>query len=155
MTPRRLQACVLWLVGLVEVFAFAAAFMPRAWMEWGHGWLGTGEMPAGPVFESVMRQVSFSYGMHGVALWVIASDVVRYRPLVVLSAAGYLLAAPAFLWFDHLAGMPWSWRAGNSGSCLLIAALLTGLLWWERSSERSIGGANDGQRATRLPEGRG
>jgi hypothetical protein len=131
MSSRRLQAWVLRLVGAVEVLAFGAVVMPRAWMEAGYTWLGVGEMPPGPVFESVMRQVSFTYGMHGVALWLIASDVVRYRPLVVLTALGYLLAGPVFLLTDVALGMPRSWAAGNGGSCLLIGVLLLGLLWGE------------------------
>jgi len=111
--------------------------MPREWMEAGHAWLSTGEMPKGPVFDSVMRQVSFTYGLHGVALWIIASDVVRYRPLVVLTAVGYLLAAPVFLVIDLGNGMPWLWMAGNSGGCLLVGALLAQLLWAERSARRA------------------
>ena len=130
---RRLQAWLLRLVGAVEVLAFGAVVMPRAWMGAGYAWLGVGEMPPGPVFESVMRQVSFTYGVHGVALWLIASDVVRYRPLVVLTALGYLLAGPVFLLTDVSLGMPPSWAAGNGGSCLLIGVLLLGLLWGERA----------------------
>jgi len=94
-------------------------------------------MPQSPVFESVMRQVSFSYCLHGIALWFIAADVVRYRPLVWLSAIGYLLAAPVFLIVDVSLGMPWWWWAGNSGSCLLIGVILLGLLWMERATGQS------------------
>jgi len=91
-------------------------------------------MPKGPVFDSVMRQVSFTYGVHGVALWFIAADVGRYRPLVILTMVGYLLAGPVFVATDLNNGMPWSWTAGNGGSCLLIGALLLGLLWGERTA---------------------
>jgi hypothetical protein len=78
-----------------------------------------------------MRQVSFTYGVHGVALWFIAVDVRRYRPLVILTVIGYLLAGPVFFVIDLNNGMPWSWIAGNGGSCLLIGALLLGLHWGE------------------------
>ena len=117
---------------LMMVLAFGAVFLPRSWMGAAHAWMGFAEMPEGPVFDSVMRQVSFSYGLHGVALWLIAADVVRYRPLVVLTAVGYLLAGPVFFAVDLGNGMPWSWMAGNGGSCLLIGSLLFGLLWGER-----------------------
>jgi hypothetical protein len=131
---RLLQALVLRLVAAVEMLAFLAVFLPRAWMEATHAWLVLADMPEGPVFDSVMRQVSFSYGLHGVALWLIASDVVRYRPLVILTAIGYLLAGPVFLVIDLGNSMPWSWMAGNGGSCLLIGVLLLGLLWGEHAS---------------------
>ena len=127
-----LQAWVLRAVAFVEMFAFAAVFLPRAWMETLHAGMGLADMPKGPVFDSVMRQVSFTYGVHGVALWLIAADVRRYRPLVILTAVGYLLAAPVFFVVDVGNGMPWTWLAGNSGSCLLIGVLLSGLLGGER-----------------------
>jgi hypothetical protein len=134
MTWQLLQAWVLRLVGAVEMLAFGAVFLPRAWMEAAHAGMGLTEMPEGPVFDSVMRQVSFTYGLHGVALWFIAADVRRYHPLVVLTALGYLLAGPVFFVVDLGNGMPWSWVAGNGGSCLLIGALLLGLLWGERAA---------------------
>ena len=127
-----LQAWVLRLVGSVEMLAFGAVIMPRSWMAATNAALGLPEMPTGPVFDSVMRQVSFSYGLHGVALWFIAADVARYRSLVILTAVGYLLAGPVFLLIDFANGMPISWTGGNGGSCLLIGTLLSGLLLGER-----------------------
>src|SRR6516162_3025836 len=118
-----LQAWMLRAVGTVEVFAFGAVFMPSSWMEASNRAMGLPEMPPGPVFDSVMRQVSFTYGIHGVALWLIAVDVARYRPLVLLTAGGYLLAAPVFFAIDFTNGMPWTWIVGNTGSCLTIGVL--------------------------------
>lgn len=124
----RLQSWVLRAVGTMEFLAFGAVFLPTAWMVAINRAMGLPELPPGPVFDSVMRQVSFTYGMHGVALWLIAADVCRYRPLVIVTAFGYLLAAPVFLLIDLSNGMPWTWTAGNSGSCVLIGTLLLGLL---------------------------
>jgi hypothetical protein len=126
---RRLLAWTLRLIGAVEILAFGAVVLPRAWMEETHRWLGMTAMPEGPVFDSVMRQVSFTYGMHGIAVWFIAADVVRYRPLVILTAVGYLVAGPVFLAVDLSNDMPLSWLAGNGGSCLLIGVILSTLVW--------------------------
>jgi hypothetical protein len=120
-------------VGAVEILAFAAVIMPRAWMDDAHAWLGLAEMPKGAVFDSVMRQVSFTYGLHGIALWLIAGDVTRYRPLVLFTGIGYLLAGPIFLLIDFFNGMPWFWLVGNGGSCLLIGSLLLALMWAEKT----------------------
>jgi hypothetical protein len=134
MDRRILLAWVLRLVGAVEALAFIAVVMPSAWMQAGHDWLGVAQMPEGPVFDSVMRQVSWVYGLHGVALWVMAADVVRYRPLVILAAVGFLASGPVFILIDTLAGMPWFYAAGNGGSCLLIGGLLSALLWGGRGA---------------------
>jgi hypothetical protein len=124
MDRRRPQALILRLVGSVELLAFGAVVMPFAWMETVHGWLGVGELPQGAVIESLLRQVSFTYGLHGVGMWVIAVDVDRFRPLVALTAFGYLAAGPVFLVIDFLEGMPWFWMVGNGGACLVIGVLL-------------------------------
>jgi hypothetical protein len=125
------------MVGSVEMLAFGAVFLPRDWMEAIHTAMGLPEMPKGPVFDSVMRQVSFSYGLHGLALWFIAADVGRYRPLVILTAIGYLLAGPVFIVIDLGNSMPWYWMAGNGGACLLIGVLLLGFLLAEQMLEKS------------------
>ena len=42
-------------------------------------------MPHGPVLMFLIRQASYTYGMHGVYLWVLALDVNRFRPLIILN----------------------------------------------------------------------
>ena len=137
MNWQRLQAWLLRLVGTVEIFAFAAVFLPRSWMNATHSSMGLAEMPEGPVFDSVMRQMSLTYGLHGIGMWLIASDVVRYRPFVILTAIGYLLAGPVFIAIDLSNDMPWSWMAGNGGSCILIGILLAGAFVGERLANKS------------------
>ena len=69
-------------------------------------------------------------------MWVIASDVARYRPLVVLAAIGYLAAAPAFFLIDLVVGMPGSWLLGNGGACLLIGGVLSTLLRCDQRGQK-------------------
>lgn len=137
MNTSRVQAWVLRLVGLVEMLAFVSVVMPASWMHEGHAQLGMPEMPPSPVFDAVMRQVSFTYALHGLALWFIAADVVRYRPLVILTGFGYLVTAPVFLAIDLSAGLPWFWWLGNGGSCLLIGIILLGLLAAARRAQQT------------------
>ncbi|HTK76868.1 MAG TPA: hypothetical protein VL371_16495 [Gemmataceae bacterium] len=131
---RRLQAWVLGLVGATEILAFPAVLVPQSSMATIHDWLGVGEMPRAPVFDSLMRRVAFTYGLHGVALLFIASDVVRYRPLVVLTAVGYLASGLAFIAIDVANGMPWWWVANIGGCCLLIGVVLLALMAVERNT---------------------
>jgi hypothetical protein len=123
-----LLAWLLRLVGLVEILAFIAVIMPRAWMAASHAWLGLGEMPHGSVLMFLIRQASYSYGMHGVSLWVIASDVTRFRPLIAFNGIAYLLAAPVFFTIDYLSGMPMWWAIGDSAACGLVGLAL---LWFK------------------------
>jgi hypothetical protein len=108
------------LVGVVEMLAFGAMLMPRAWMQGVHAWLGLGELPAGAVFDTVMREVSFFYAMHGVSLWIIAADVGRYRPLVLVTGIGYGGAGIVHLAIDLANSMPLAWTAAGSATCFAI-----------------------------------
>jgi hypothetical protein len=117
MNSRVLTAWLLRIAGATEILAFFAVIMPRSWMEISHAWLGLGEMPHGPVLMFLIRQASYTYGMHGVSLWVLASDVTRFRKLIILNGIAYLLACPIFFWIDYTTGMPWFWTVIDSLGC--------------------------------------
>ena len=91
--------------------------MPRSWMEVTHSWLGMGEMARSGLLMFMIRQASYAYGMHGVSLLVIASDVTRFRALVILNGIAYLLAGPIFFWIDYTTGMPWWWTVADALAC--------------------------------------
>ena len=126
MDRRLLQSWLLRLAGAVELLAFVAVAMPRSWMEASHAWLGMGEMPRGAVLMFMIRQASYVYGMHGVSLWVLASDVERYRKLIILNGVSFTLAAPVFFLIDHTAGMPLYWTVSDALGCGFFGAVL---LW--------------------------
>lgn len=133
MNSWRLQSWLLRLAGSVEILAFFAVVMPRSWMEAAHAWLGLGEMPVGPIIMFMIRQASYTYGMHGVSLWVLATDVTRFRLLILLNGIAYLLAAPVFFIIDQSSGMPLWWTVTDSLGCGFLGAAL---LWLNRSSGR-------------------
>lgn len=122
MDSRRLQSWLLRLAGSVEILAFFAVVMPRSWMEGSHAWLGMGVMPGGPLLMFMIRQASYTYGMHGVSLWILASDVARFRPLIVFNGIAFLLAAPVFFVIDFVSGMPWYWTVLDSMGCGIFGA---------------------------------
>lgn len=117
MNQQQIQALLLRLAGAFEIVAFFAVVMPRPWMEVAHEWLGLGVMPGGPIIMFMIRQASYTYGMHGVSLWVLSLDVNRFRPLVTLNGIAFLLAAPVFFLIDHTAGMPVWWTIGDAFGC--------------------------------------
>jgi hypothetical protein len=129
MNRQRISAFLLRLAGSVEILAFIAVVMPRSWMEIAHAWLGMGEMPNAPVIMFMIRQASYTYGMHGISLWVIASNVERFRLLVILNGLAYLIAAPVFFLIDQSSGMPFWWTLGDAFGCGGLGAALLLLSW--------------------------
>ena len=126
MNKQEIQKLLLRLAGAFEILAFIAVVMPRSWMEVSHEWLGLGEMPGGPVLMFLIRQASYTYGMHGVSLWVLSLDVNRFRPLVIVNGIAYLLAVPIFVAIDYSAGMPLWWTVADPIGCGFLGVAL---LW--------------------------
>ncbi len=124
MEHKLVQAWLLRLAGAVEILAFISVVMPRSWMETSHAWLGLGEMPGGPIIMFMIRQSSYTYGMHGISLWVLASDVDRFRPLIILNGISFLLAAPVFFSIDYTAGLPMWWTVFDTLGCAFFGAAL-------------------------------
>src|SRR6476659_5889181 len=96
MNRERLLVWLLRLAGAVEILAFIAVIMPRSWMEIANGWIGLGAMPDAPLLMFMIRQASYTYGVHGLSLWLIATDVKRFRPFVIFNGVAFLVAAPVF-----------------------------------------------------------
>ena len=135
MNKERIQKVVLRLAGAIEILAFIAVVMPRSWMEISHEWLGFGQMPHGPVLMFLIRQASYTYGMHGISLWVLALDVNRFRPLIILNGIAYLLAAPVFAAIDYTTGMPLWWTIGDAVGCGGLGVVL---LWCSLRGSSSL-----------------
>ena len=131
MNRETLLAWLLRAAGTFEILAFFSVVMPRSWMEASHQWLGMGAMPEGAVLMFMIRQASYAYGMHGVSLFVLARDVLRFRPLVLLNGLSFLLAAPVFFLIDYLEGMPWWWTLFDT---LGVAFFGGALLWLDRAA---------------------
>ena len=132
MNRQRLLSALLRVAGACELFAFFAVVMPRSWMEASHAWLGLGALPEGPVLMFMIRQASYTYGMHGVSLFLLATDVERFRPLVRLNGLSFLLAAPVFFFIDTTSGIPWWWTLVDTLGCGTFGAAL---LWLTRDAD--------------------
>ena len=124
----RLLAALLRLEGTIEMLAFVAVVMPHAWMAATHRWLGMGELSAFPLLDYMIRSVSLLYGLHGVLLLLLATDVTRFRPLIIYTAASYLLAGIAFTAIDFGNSMPWWWSFSEVGSVFWLGLVLFWLL---------------------------
>lgn len=134
MDRKRLLVWLLRVVGAVEILAFVAVVMPRSWMEISHEWLGMGVMPEGPLVMFMIRQASYAYGMHGISMFVIASDVARFRPLVILNGISFLLAAPVFFLIDYTSGVPFWWTINDTLTCAFLGVAFLALSLGEKAN---------------------
>ena len=132
MNSQSVQSWLLRAAGAIEILAFIAVAMPRSWMEVSHAWLGLGQMPGGAVIMFMIRQASYTYGMHGISLWILASDQERFRPLLILNGISFLLAAPVFFVIDHTSGMPLWWTVSDALGCGFFGAALLWLNLWAK-----------------------
>jgi hypothetical protein len=119
-----LQRTLLRLGGLVEMLAFASAVIPRSWMAAAHEWLGMGPFPDAAVVVFMIRQSSFFYGVHGLLLWFLASDVERFQPVVRFVGWAFLSFAPAFFLIDWSSGVPLWWTICDPLACGLFGGAI-------------------------------
>jgi len=129
----RWTANFLRFVALSQMVAFIIVFVPEPWIASVHSWLGLGQMPDAVILRYLLRGAAFSQGAIGVLLWVIASDVVRYRPLVITTAALYLAAASLFYFIDAIAGLPGWWCIWDCACCFVVGGVLLSLCLWPSS----------------------
>jgi hypothetical protein len=129
MKPRA-TAITLRIIALSQVAAFVVAFMPDAWIASLHTWLGLGQMPNSVFLRYIVRGAAWSQGAFGVLFWAMASDVVRYRPLVITVAALYLIASPTFYFVDSAVGLPLAWCLWDCLCCLFAGGILLLFCLW-------------------------
>jgi hypothetical protein len=109
--------------------AFLALFLPVEWMASTHRWLGLGEFPRMPIVDYLARSVAAFYGFHGVLLFVISTDVLRFRPLVWYVAVMNVLFGFILLAIDIHAGLPGYWIAFEGPPVIGIGLLVAFFNW--------------------------
>ena len=127
MTPQLAETLLVLLLrcgGVLLSMAFAAIFLPTSWMATSHSWLGLGEFPASPLTDYLTRSVSGLYGFHGVLLFIVSSDPVRYQRIVLYLGVMNILFGLTLLAIDLHAGMPalWTWFEGPP---LVVTGIVT------------------------------
>lgn len=141
---RPITVC-LRLLAILQILTAGIAIMPIAWIAAWHVWLGLGALPDDAVLRYVVRGGAFVQGAIGILIWIMATDVVRYRPLVIAVGGIYLVSGPAFYFIDSTAGMPLAWCVLDGASCFVTGSVLLILAPWkigqagvaaERTAER-------------------
>ena len=109
--------------------AFLAVFLPVDWMASTHRWVGLGEFPRTPIVDYLARSVAAFYGFHGAMLFVISTDVVRYRSLVWYVAVMNVVFGFMLLAIDIHAGLPAYWTAFEGPPVVTIGLLVAYFNW--------------------------
>jgi len=130
MTPTQMTANFLRFLSLLQMLTAVIVVIPRAWIASGHAWLGLGNMPDVVSLHYIIRGAAFVQGAIGVLLWVVASDVTKYRPIVITTGAIYLLSAPLLYSIAAFTGMPRYWCIMDSSSALISGGVLLALCRW-------------------------
>ncbi|MDA0807549.1 MAG: hypothetical protein O2983_14465 [Planctomycetota bacterium] len=112
------------LVGVADLLAVVAVFLPTEWIGWAHEFVGLGALPQGNIVGYLARSTSLLYGIHGAMLLVLANDVVRYRSLIrwygrVISAAGAILIG-----VDIAEAMPVWWTVLEGAAVVGIGVVI-------------------------------
>lgn len=133
-SPERTLALLLRIVGLAAFSAIVPTFMPFAWMEAIHRWLGMGELPDAPIVHYLSRSVSLLYAAHGAVVVYVSFDVRRYLPALRILAAILGFCGISMTAIDFWSGMPSYWTVAE-GPFLLLAA---GVLHWLTGRIKSV-----------------
>jgi len=135
--PRRarLLKAVLRISGLGLMLAFVAVLLPVDWMAAVHPRLGLGPFPRSAIVDYLTRSIAALYGFHGVFVWMVSRDPVRYRAFVWFAAVMNIIFGAMMLAIDLHAGMPAIWTA-IEGPSIAAMGLVMAVLVASRPRER-------------------
>ncbi len=135
-TSERVLVAVLRVFGGLSLLATVAVFMPLAWMDACHAWLGLGPLPQGPIVEYLARSTSALYAMMGGLVWLAAGDPRRYERVIAYLAAIVAVLGVVIGVVDLRLGMPLLWTLGEGPGTVLMGLVLRILLARARASWR-------------------
>lgn len=142
----RVLRWLLRVVGGAALFAAPCAMMPYSWMNTIHQVLGMGDLPDKPVVGYLARSTSAFYALLGGLLWVLSSDLRRYRPVLCYLGGAIILFGLMLLCVDFLGGMPLWWSLAEGpfnigfGTAVLVLSLRIGP-HTQRASSPNPGGS--------------
>jgi hypothetical protein len=126
--PEAAMLVVLLRIGTVLTgSAFLAVLLPVEWMASTHEWLGLGPFPRTAVVDYLARSVAALYGFHGVLLFLISTDLSRYRPIIWYIAAMNVAFGVMLLVIGVHARLPTFWIVAEGPSVMalgIVVALL-------------------------------
>ena len=123
-THTRLLVILLRVGAVLTGSAFFAMLLPVEWMAATHQWLGLGEFPRAPITDYLARSVAALYGFHGVLLFLISLDPVRYRVFVRYVGWMNVLFGVFLLLIDLHAGLPGWWTLSEGPPVFVLGCIV-------------------------------
>jgi hypothetical protein len=127
--PEKLLSWLLRSIGVLDLAALTAVFMPASWHEHLHAGVGLGALPHSPVVLYLARSASALYAVYGALLLFLSFDVVRYLPVIRFLVRLAFLHAALLVGIDINAGLPGWWAvaegagyAGWAGAAAWLAS---------------------------------
>jgi hypothetical protein len=112
-SAEKLLVILLRAIALLDSLAIVPVFMPHAWMDASHRWLGLGTLPDTPIIVYLTRSLSAMYVFHAGLLWIAARDVRHYAALITYIALACVVFGTVLVGIDLRAGLPGFWIAGE------------------------------------------
>ncbi len=127
--PKFVLVVILRFVGVTGLFALPAVFLPHAWMDSIHGYLGLGSLPDEAIVGYLARSLSAFYWAFAVITLYISWDVERYRSIVALWGLLFVFLGVLLLGIDISAGMPLLWTLLEGPPTILVGFIV---IWLQR-----------------------
>jgi hypothetical protein len=139
-------AVLLRIVAAFMILDGGAFCLPERWINSFLTWCVLEPMPQAVLLSYLLQAAGYFQVAIGTFIWVIATDVVRYRPLVITTIAVFLVGAPAFYLIGARVGLPRWWCLMDFISAFLCGAFpLAFCLWPAKTPPNPQGGANERQ----------
>ncbi len=107
--------------------AIFAVFLPEATMASIYARLGIGEFPSSPLTNYLTRSLSAMYAFHGGLLFVLSTDVRRFRKALIFVGWATAALGVALTAIDLQAPMP-TWWVLAEGPCVVGIGLVVARL---------------------------
>ncbi len=142
LNSERLLIIILRVLSITALGAIPFVFVPHAWMDAIHDWVGLGSLPDTPITRYLTRSLSAVYAFIGTLVLAMSFDIRRYHGLLRLWMCGFVVMGVVLLGIDMASGMPLSWTLTEGPPAIVLGTILLRL---QRRADRgnSPSGATD------------
>ena len=114
MNAKTLLIVLLRLTAIAGLSALTFVFCPFSWMAAIHERMGLGPLEYSTLLSYLTRTLSAMYAIMGAFLFVLSTDVRRYRPILRLFGWICILGGLGVTWLDAVLRLPglWTWTEG-------------------------------------------